>query len=246
MFSWLMNLINPPSQIVTQGLTPIASVKEQTNQQSNNKWLSSFGYKVSWYMIPKQEFITKNWTINDLAKALNIQRKQAMSWNDGIAHGYQYVSDKEKPLYISSALDGWIYIITASDEKLNLLDGVLSNFYAFGSYRVVDFVAWKQVKRDTIIRHFSQLEGIKTNIGKQTNKEAVLGFVDISGLNIEQAEALAYDDKIIDDENIVSLFTEDDVIDICEHWTGVNPTEFDEYPATEIPEMGIAGYIHNK
>ncbi len=136
MFSWLKKLSNLSQTNVELQADVLMSTE-------GDNWLAGFGYKVNWYMIPEYELINKGWSIQDLADAIGLQSQIQMSWNDGVHFGYKYVSTSEKQVYISSPFQGWIYIINSIDSELTLLDEIVANFYAFGSYRVVDFVAWK-------------------------------------------------------------------------------------------------------
>lgn len=240
MLSWLKSFLNR-----TQ---PIRKIDEpaSSNPLIEDEPLSGFGYKINWYMIPESELIAKNWTILDLANAMNVQEQQPMSWNDGVGFGYKHLNDKEKQIYISSAFDGWIYVIHSIESRLDLLDNVVANFYAFGSYRVVDFVAWKQVENSEIVRHFAYADGeVLVNIGSQTPEEKHLGFVDLSELsNVDATEAM-FSDKNIENDLIISMLDEDDVISICNEWTEKDPSRFNEITidTEDFPEIGIGGII---
>ncbi|MGP5513835.1 hypothetical protein [Psychrobacter alimentarius] len=240
MLSWLKSFLNR-----TQ---PIRKIDEpaSSNPSIEDEPLSGFGYKINWYMIPESELIAKNWTILDLANAMNVQEQQPMSWNDGVSFGYKYLNDKEKQIYISSAFDGWIYVIHSIESRLDLLDNVVANFYAFGSYRVVDFIAWKQVENSEIVRHFAYADGeVLVNIGSQTPEEKYLGFVDLSELsNVDATEAM-FSDENIENDLIISMLDEDDVISICNDWTEKDPSRFNEVTidVEDFPEIGIGGII---
>ena len=122
----------------------------------------------------------------------------------------------------------------------------MANYYAFGSYRVVDYVAWKQVEDNEVIRHFGYASGeVLANIGIQTEEECALDFVNMSGLNnVKAAEAIS-DDRNMDDENIVTFFDEDHVVEMCIRWTGRDPSMFDELVVSldDMPNIGIAGVL---
>lgn len=240
MFSWLKRFFNS-----TQTITEV-NESTLTAPSIKGERLSGFGYKINWYMIPESELIAKNWTILDLSNAMNIKEQQPMSWNDGVGFGYKYLNDKEKQIYISSAFDGWIYVIHSIESHLNLLDNVVANFYAFGSYRVVDFVAWKQVENSEIIRYFSYADGeVLVNIGSQTPEEKHLGFVDLSELSNSDATEAMFSEENLENDLIISMLDEDNVISICNEWTGKDPSSFDEVTinAEDFPKMGIGGII---
>ncbi|MGB3110743.1 MAG: hypothetical protein WBB40_09180 [Psychrobacter alimentarius] len=211
MLSWLKSFLNR-----TQ---PIRKIDEpaSSNHSIEDEPLSGFGYKINWYMIPESELIAKNWTILDLSNAMNVQEQQPMSWNDGVSFGYKYLNDKEKQIYISSAFDGWIYVVHSIESRLDLLDNVIANFYAFGSYRVVDFVAWKQVENSEIVRHFAYAD----------------------------ATEVMFSDENLENDLIISMLDEDDVISICNEWTEKDPSRFNEITidAEVFPEIGIGGII---
>ena len=239
MFTWLKKLVNVSQSSIEIESMPIAL-------QEDGSWLAGFGYKVNWYMIPEYELINKGCSIQNLADALGLKKQSQMSWNDGIGFGYKYTSNNEKKIYISAPFDGWIYVISATESELDLLNDIVANYYAFGSYRVVDYVAWKQVKDNEVIRHFGYASGeVLANIGIQTEEECALDFVNMSGLNnVKAAEAIS-DDRNMDDENIVTFFDEDHVVEMCIRWTGRDPSMFDELVVSldDMPNIGIAGVL---
>lgn len=240
MFSWLKSFLSRTHSIRK------ADESASSNPPIDGEWLSGFGYKTNWYMIPESELIAKDWTILDLANALNVQAQQPMSWNDGVGFGYKYLNSNEKQIYISSAFDGWVYIIYSIGTQLDLLDNVVANFYAFGSYRVVNFVAWKQVKNNEVIRHFAYADGeVLENVGFQTKEEKHLGFVDLSGLSNSDAAKVMFSDENIENDLIISMLDEDEVINICNEWTEKDPSRFDEVTidAEHFPKKGIGGII---
>lgn len=240
MFIWLKKLVNvSQNPIKKQAIIPLV-------QQEDDIWLAGFGYKVNWYMIPEYELTNKGWSIQDLADAIGLENQNVMSWNDGIGFGYKYTFTNEKQVYISAPFDGWVYVINPTKPELDLLNNIVANYYAFGSYRVVDYVAWKQVKDNEVIRHFCYVSGeVLANIGIQTEEERALDFVNLSGLdNVKAVEAI-FDDRNMDDENIVTFFDEDHAIEICIKWTGKDPSRFDDLvvPPDEMPNTGIAGVL---
>ena len=241
MFDWLKKLIN-----VSQGSIEIEAAPVPKAQQEDDKWLAGFGYKVNWYMIPEYELTNKGWSIQGLADAIGLKNQNLMLWNDGVGFGYKYTSNNDKQIYISAPFDGWIYIINATESELDLLNSIVANYYAFGSYRVVDYVAWKQVKDNEVIRHFIYVSGeVLANIGIQTEEECALDFVNLSGLDNNKAAEAIVDDRNIDDESIVTFFDEDHAIEMCIRWTGKDPSRFDELviPLDERPKVGIGGIL---
>ncbi|WP_019672891.1 hypothetical protein [Psychrobacter lutiphocae] len=257
MFAWYKRLF--ALQVGTKGskdlevnaLETLALAEENENIPVNQappgyEWMAGFGYKVNWYMIPEYELKDKGWTIQNLADAIGLQNQQKMSWNDGVEFGYKSLSSNESQVYISSPFDGWVFIINEADEKLDLLDDVVANYYAFGSYRVVDYVGWKYVQDNKVVRYFVFSCGdIWKNIGDQTVDESCLNFVDLSGLDTDDAIDKICSDDIVDNENIISIFDEDHVIEICKAWTGVNPCDFDaqSVPIEKLPSLGIGGRL---
>ncbi|MBH0096783.1 hypothetical protein I6E61_10335 [Psychrobacter sp. NZS113] len=173
-----------------------------------------------------------------------------MSYSSKYLHldhvAYKYLSDNEKQIYISSAFDGWVYVINSIESQLDLLDNVVANFYAFGSYRIVGFVAWKQVENSQIIRHFAYTDGeVLVNIGSQTPEEKHLGFVNLSGLSNSEATEVIFNDENLENDLIVSMLDEDNVISVCNEWTEKDPSRFDELTinAEDFPEKGVGGII---
>lgn len=243
MFTWLKKLIN-----VSQNSMQEEAIAPEfiAQQEDDNKWLAGFGYKVNWYMIPEYELTQKGWSIQDLADAIGLKEQSQMLWNDGVGFGYKYVDTNEKQIYISASFQGWIYIINSIDSELTLLDGIVANFYAFGSYRVVDFVAWKQVENGKVVRYFNYISGeVAMNIGVQSEEECFLDFIDLSGLNNNEAADAIFNDENMEDESIVTFFDEDHVIEMCIRWTEKDPSRFDELVllSNEMPKIGIGGIL---
>lgn len=240
MFTWLKKLINNSESYTEVEATTL--IKNYEDEQR----LAGFGYKVNWYMIPEYELIAKDWSIQDIADAIGLKKQSLMPWNEGVGFGYKHRFDNEKQIYISSPFEGWVYLINSTESELNLLNDIVENYYAFGSYRVVDYVAWKQVKDNKAIRHFAYADGeVLANIGVQTEEEYILDFINLSELNEEQAIESMIEDKNANDESIVTIFDEDHVIEMCIKWTDKDPSRFDEQvvPLYEMPKMGIAGYL---
>lgn len=242
MLNWIQGLFKA-SQNATEeeALAPkfIAELED-------DNWLAAFGYKVNWYMIPEYELVEKGWSIQDLANAIGLKKQIQMSWNKGVGFGYEYRSNNEKQIYISSPFEGWVYLINSTESELDLLNDIVERYYAFGSYRIVDYVAWKQVKNNKVIRYFAYSDGeVLVNSGVQTEEEYTLDFINLSGLNEAQAIESMIKDKNANDENIITCFNEDHVIDMCVEWTGIDPTRFDDniVPLEKMPKMGIGGIL---
>ncbi|WP_227431116.1 hypothetical protein [Psychrobacter sp. I-STPA6b] len=229
---------------------------EQWINVESKQWLKGFGYEINWYMLKEAELVAKDISLDGLANAINIQQQQPMSWNDGVSHAYDFsLQDRRCRVFITPAVDGWIYIISSESEHLDLLEDVLPtvdlDYYAFGSYRVCGAVAWRQVKSGNTIRYFSYADGVVYhNEGEQTVEEAKLNLLNLSGLDNEQAvdTMFAEEEKIDSNTHANTTATinfpdEEDVMRLCAAWTGEDINKFDDYPSSIISEQGIAGYL---
>lgn len=203
----------------------------------DDNYLSGFGYKVTWYAIDIYEFNRKNLTINELAKQLNLKHQQSLAWNDGLDWLSEGYYGKNTRVFITPNLYGYIYVITGASDTLDLLNGVLDNYYAFTSYRATDAVAWKIVQQGEVIRYFSYGDGIDNqsfkSIGKQTWAENQLGLPDIDGLTMKQAM-----DKLFNDD-CFGITDEDTPAKLNELLTGKNPTHFDNISSDEVKGLGV-------
>lgn len=204
------------------------------------RWLSGFGLKMCWHMIKEQEIEAKGWSLTNFANALDLDFHESLHWNDGVE--LVYLVEDSLRVFITPALNGWIYILKL-DDYLNLLDGVVDNYYAFGNYKELDYVSWKQVKAGNTVRHFRYANGVVThNIGAQTKEECDLGFIDLTGLDNEQAYAAIAEQVVLENNKVIDIPKQFDVSALCKAWTNQNPMEFDFYPIDTVKERGIAGF----
>lgn len=241
MFDWIQDLFNASKTSIKVNIAIFYSAVESDNR------LAGFGCKVTWYMIPECELMEKGWSIQDLADAIGLKNQSQMSWNDGIDFGYSdwLINRNESHVYISSPFGGWIYIINATQKKLNIINGIIDSYYAFGSSRYSGYAAWKQVKDKKTIRQFSDIGDEYINIGTQTKEEKFLNFLDLSGVTADKVEDVLYNDKNYFDESVINHFCESEVFNLCMEWTGINPIKFDELviPLDERPKVGIGGIL---
>lgn len=237
-----LTMLSSYAQVKVQPMLPASSTIQ------NNNALESFGYKISWYMIEEAELNRKHLTIFALASRLNLQQPQSLSWNQGI--DWQYKNYTNKPsCFITPALHGWVYIKCSVQDELNLLEGIVDNYYAFTSYRIVDAVAWKIVKNGKLERYFTYADGqVYHNEDKQTLAEKQLGFVDLSGLDNDSALDKIYQDVEENETNThySSINDEENPAKLYERLTGQNPINFEDFSLDDVKGNGIIGFLPNK
>ncbi|MDO4434105.1 MAG: hypothetical protein Q4B82_05950 [Alysiella sp.] len=206
-----------------------------------SKNLYGFGYKLNWYMIPN---VSHDLTCEKLAHDIYLKNQSLKSWNQGIDSLFDDDSTlSSQKIFISPNIDGWIYILTTPNQYLNILDNIVPDYYAFGSYRVVGATAFKKVKNHQIIRYFSQADGcLFANIGVQDPAERSLHLPDISEMNEDEVMDTIYSESF-DNTEIFRFDDEEIVIEICKQWTGINPNDFESCPIDYISENGIFGNL---
>lgn len=218
----------------------VAELKMQASE-SRKKWLSGFGFKMCWYMVKEGELKARGWSLNDFANAIGLEEQRFLSWNEGVS--YVYSSRGGSNVFITPALNGWVYVLNFADE-LDLLDGILESYYAFGSYRVVDYVSWKQVEEGQVVRYFQYADGrVYHNIGVQTEQEAELTFIDITGLDNEHACEAMFSQAAFNNPDITNIADEEDVMALCKAWTGQDLLVLDTYPINSVTEQGVSGVL---
>lgn len=233
--------------LVFLGLTS-ANAQASSPLISNSQYLESFGYKTSWYMMTTEELARKNLTISALANQLKLQQQRTLSWNQGFDWQFKNYFSNRQICFITSPLHGWIYIICNISDELNLLDGIVDNYYGFTSYRVVGAVAWKIVKNGKIERYFTYADGqVYHNQGNQTLAEKQLGLVDLSGLDNDKALEKIYAEieRNEANPNYLFLYDEENPVKLCEILTGQNPLTFENFSVNEVKENGIVGFLPN-
>jgi hypothetical protein len=219
---------------------------------------TSFGYKVSWLAIRSQN-------MTSVITAMGLRDTHPANWATGISAAYE----KSKAVFVTPALDGWTFVVGRDLPTLDQGDiqgdplgaHAFGNLFArlirqfpevqfFGSYRVVDYVAWARARGGKVERAFSFADGtVYANVGKQSTEEHALGFLDTTGMTPEaagQALFAAVDNRNKQQESLEKagvprkealervsragrypLPDEQDVVDLAKAWSGIDPTQLE-------------------
>jgi len=157
----------------------------------------SFGYKVSWFAVKASDAAS-------VLDALEFGGKTPANWASGlIAADAIGVSQKSEPwVFTSPPVNGWVLVVgfwlpypaaptgpqAEIGKKFDVLFSRLMKRFDdvqfFGSYRVVDFVAWARARNGKSGRVFAYADGeVFANAGEQTPEEAKLRFANLTGLS---------------------------------------------------------------
>lgn len=202
-----------------------------------------FAYKVNWFAVRTSDPVA-------VANALSLGEGWRANWASGIAaaYGNSPGGDKRAWIFVSPAVKGWVFVVgyrlpypvmhtedrhRGIGGKFDLLLGKLSSRFSevqfFGSYRVVDFVAWAKMIQGKEARIFAYADGqVLANVGSQTREEARLRFVNLSGLSPGDASARIF--------SVNQLPSEEDVTKIAAAWS-IDPSRLSE--VGESPGVGM-------
>lgn len=189
----------------------------------------AFGYKSTWFAVPSTD-------TQRVFEAFGLTDPNTANWSDGIAFAY---SGNERPknsaVFVTPPYAGWSFVITgfrysadspdnivALHERLKALSDTFGEAQYFGSYRVVDYVAWYKAQNGQIIRGFSFADGtLYENTGPTTKAELAIGLFDMTGMD----EGALWD-FLLAAENSGQLiyFDESDPMRIAERWSVAQPT----------------------
>lgn len=208
-----------------------------------------FGYKVSWFAVKADDPAS-------VASALQIETTVPANWASGLAAAYGRTgrTDKGAWIFLSPPVKGWILVVGSSlpypvmhtpdrhggiGQKFDLLFTRLASRFSevqfFGNYRVVGFVAWARVQVDRPLRIFSFGDGdVYANIGNQTQEEARLQFLDLSGLSPRAAS-----ERLFSNEG-KKLPSEADVTRLAALWS-VDPGTLSKSDA--LPNLGLVALL---
>lgn len=165
----------------------------------------SFGYKVSWFAVRASDPAS-------VLEALELEDRAPANWAFGLAAAYRTSERSDRWVFVSPPVSGWVLVVgsclpypVASGEshlerqfhigrKFDVLFSRLMKRFDdvqfFGSYRVVDFVAWARAQSGEPKRIFAYAAGdVYANFGEQTPEEAALRFTNVGGLSPSAARA---------------------------------------------------------
>ncbi|WP_152249144.1 hypothetical protein [Xanthomonas maliensis] len=169
-----------------------------------------FGLKMNWFAIKTSD-------VNAVLKVLNFGSGSSANWSSGIRAAYDTRArgfDKDLA-FVTPPIDGWVIVAGAAlpypvmhtpdrhegigdafDVLFSRLAASFSDVQFFGSYRVVDFVAWARRKMGEPDRIFAFGDGdVYANVGKQTADEVLLGLPNLDDLSLEEATARMFEDE---------------------------------------------------
>src|SRR5262249_43189589 len=156
-----------------------------------------FGYKVSWFAVRASDSAA-------VVDALEFGVATPANWRSGLSAAGR----RDDPsVFVSPPVAGWVLVVGFSlpypvaatqslpvadtqalreiGRKLDVLLARLAKRFDevqfFGSYRVVDFVAWARAQNGKPTRVFSFADGeVFANAGEQTSEEASLNFANLT------------------------------------------------------------------
>lgn len=204
---------------------------------------ADFGLKTCWLAVKTEE----PERVLTLLKAQDVRRA---NWQNGIHVAYwasrkKYQENIYVP-FISPSVRGWVFVVgvppleaahlptTQHFEALTApLVAHFPEVQAFGSYRVVDYVAWAKAVDGQWLRCFAYADGeILQNEGAQTAEERQLGLIELHGLEFAEGEFEAWIDCDGSDEFMP--------LKLAGLWS-INP---DDLPEMDIaPGVGWVGRI---
>lgn len=210
---------------------------------------TGFGYKLTWFAIRTED--TKA-----VADAFSLHERKDANW----ASGFRFSDDidgqfgsKGKPVFIAPPVNGWTLVLgglnfgaDSSDAieelrtRLKLLSKQFGEAQYFGSYRVVDYVAWYKASAGEVTRGFSYADGtVFENDGITSKAEISIGYFDMSGMN----EETFWERVFAEEEKDRYFFDEEDPMKIGGKWS-INPLLIEQVEGLK-PSTGIIGLVVN-
>lgn len=204
----------------------------------------SFGFKTNWFAIRTDD-------VGKVIAKLGLSESQAANWSSGLTAMYErrLKPGENKYVFVSPPVKGWVMVVGSHlpypegrggkerqeiNRNFQRAFGALSEAFPevhfFGSYRVVDFVAWARSRGGKTERVLALAEGeVLANVGNLTPEERALGLLDVSGLSLEKAAAAmvaAYDRPRTERKYLMP--DEATPLRIAEAWGSVDPSKLDE------------------
>ncbi len=189
----------------------------------------AFGYKSAWFAISSED-------TQSIFDAFGLTDPKSANWPDGLTFAYSDVTaSQSSPTFVTPPVNGWTFVLTglrySADspkgiETLNARLKELSEKFGeaqyFGSYRVVDYVAWYKAQKGKIVRGFSFADGtLFDNSGATTDAELASGLFDMTGMDEDAFWAFL---MASESEGKPMHFVEDDPMRVAERWSVTHPT----------------------
>jgi hypothetical protein len=204
----------------------------------------SFGFKTNWFAVRSDD-------AGQVIASLGLSEPQAANWNSGFntLNERRLMPGGSKYVFVSPPVKGWVLVVGSQlpypegregearqkiDSSFQHMFGALSDVFPevhfFGSYRVVDFVAWARARNGKIERVAAFADGdALANFGELTPEERSLGLFDVSGLSLKQAAmaiAVAREGTQSEQQHLVPR--EETPLRIAEAWGGIDPSKLEE------------------
>lgn len=209
-------------RFVLSALTALGLIAGPKSVQAEDGF-ASFGRKATWLAISTTD-------TQSVATALGLTETSEVEWSAGVAD--VYARRAENWAFVAPPVQGWTLVFTGLSVAADSDAGVarvtallrdLSKTYGqaqyFGSYRVVDYVAWARAENGTLSRAFSWADGqMYWTQGPLDPAEEALGYFETQGLTTDQV----WEQLFALEEKDVYLFDEDDPSGIAQVWS-VNP-----------------------
>lgn len=204
----------------------------------------SFGFKTNWFAVRTDD-------AGKVIARLGLSEPQAANWRSGLTalNERRLKPGENKYVFVSPPVKGWVMVVGSHlpypegrsgkerqeiNRNFQRVFGALSEAFPevhfFGSYRVVDFVAWARSRGGKTERVMALAEGeVLANVGKLTPEERSLSLLDVSGLSLEQATAAmvaAYERPRTERKYLMP--DEATPLRIAEAWGGIDPDKLDK------------------
>ncbi len=216
-----------------------------------------FGAKTNWFAVRSDD-------VGKVIASLGLSEPQAANWSSGLTalneRRFKLVGNKY--VFISPPVKGWILVVGSElpypdnregkerkriNSNFERMFGVLSEAFPevhfFGSYRVVDFVAWARSRGGKIERVTAVADGdALANFGALTSEERSLGLLDVSGLSLDQTAAAmdaTRERPHLEHQHLIPR--EEMLLRIAEAWGGIDPSKLGE---ADLPKsVGILAVL---
>ena len=157
-----------------------------------------FGFKVNWFAVKASDPAS-------VLDALEFSKPTPANWASGLKAMYGDL-EGDSWVFVSPPLGGWVLVVGHSlpyptdethhgtgkkfDELFSRLMKRFDDVQFFGSHRVADFVTWARALSGKPMRIFAWAGSngeVLANVGEQTPEEAMLGFINLTGLSPSDA-----------------------------------------------------------
>ena len=206
----------------------------------------AFGFKANWLAIQSDSAET-------VLQKLPVHRIQQANWETGFATIFQADDKSQRAIFITPSINGWVlvasYLVLPTLDNLDKVNAFLSplreNFSQgqfFGSYRVVDYIAWAKAENGKWVRRFAYADGaVLDNFGQQTQAEKTLKLVDIQStadvVDILQSTVDLNNETVLD-----ALLDEETPLQIAGFWS-INPSQLEEMQLSK--STGWVAYLND-